>query len=61
MFDLGAFEEAESPPYELAPKSTYIRRPPYGKCALEAEAHHERLRPLAILPDNIPPITLCRP
>ncbi|MFQ3265427.1 MAG: iron-sulfur-dependent 2-methylisocitrate dehydratase, partial [Colwellia sp.] len=29
MFDLGAFEPAESPLYNWDPKSTYIRRPPY--------------------------------
>ena len=53
MFDLGAFEEAESPLYDWRPKSTYIRRPPYWEGALAAERTMKGMRPLAILPDNI--------
>ena len=53
MFDLGAFEEAESPLYDWRPTSTYIRRPPYWEGALAAERSMKGMRPLAILPDNI--------
>jgi aconitate hydratase len=53
MFDLGAFEEAESPLYDWRPTSTYIRRPPYWEGALAAERTLKGMRPLAILPDNI--------
>ena len=53
MFDLGSFEEAESPLYDWRPKSTYIRRPPYWEGALAAERTMKGMRPLAILPDNI--------
>ncbi|UQG60403.1 Fe/S-dependent 2-methylisocitrate dehydratase AcnD [Marinobacter sp. M3C] len=53
MFDLGAFEEAESPLYDWRPASTYIRRPPYWEGALAAERTMKGMRPLAILPDNI--------
>jgi iron-sulfur-dependent 2-methylisocitrate dehydratase len=53
MFDLGAFEEAESPLYDWRPTSTYIRRPPYWEGALAAERTMKGMRPLAILPDNI--------
>lgn len=53
MFDLGAFEEAESPLYDWRPTSTYIRRPPYWEGALAAERTMRGMRPLAILPDNI--------
>lgn len=57
MFDLGAFEPAESPLYEWREKSTYIRRPPYwdeeGEGALAGERTMKGMRPLAVLGDNI--------
>ncbi|MDO6426916.1 Fe/S-dependent 2-methylisocitrate dehydratase AcnD [Thalassotalea sp. 1_MG-2023] len=53
MFDLGAFEPAESPLYDWREKSTYIRRPPYWEGALAGERTMKNMRPLAILGDNI--------
>ncbi len=53
MFDLGAFEPAESPLYDWRAQSTYIRRPPYWEGALAGERTMKRMRPLAILGDNI--------
>ncbi len=53
MFDLGAFEPAESPLYDWREMSTYIRRPPYWEGALAGERTMKGMRPLAILGDNI--------
>jgi len=57
MFDLGAFEPAESPLYDWDPKSTYIRRPPYwnkeGEGALAGVRTMKGMVPLAVLGDNI--------
>ncbi|RDB41902.1 Fe/S-dependent 2-methylisocitrate dehydratase AcnD [Halomonas sp. DQ26W] len=53
MFDLGAFEPAESPLYDWRPQSTYIRRPPYWEGNMAAVRALKGMRPLAILPDNI--------
>lgn len=53
MFDLGAFEPAESPLYSWNEKSTYIRRPPYWEGALAGERTMKGMRPLAVLGDNI--------
>jgi len=57
MFDLGAFEPAESPLYDWDPKSTYIRRPPYwnteGEGAIAGKRTMKGMRPLAVLGDNI--------
>lgn len=53
MFDLGAFEPAESPLYDWRPQSTYIRRPPYWEGALAGERTMQGMRPLAVLGDNI--------
>ncbi len=53
MFDLGAFEPAESPLYDWDLKSTYIRRPPYWEGALAGERTLKGMRPLAVLGDNI--------
>jgi len=57
MFDLGAFEPAESPLYDWREMSTYIRRPPYwakeGQGALAGERTMKGMRPLAVLGDNI--------
>lgn len=53
MFDLGAFEEAESPLYDWREQSTYIRRPPYWEGALAGERTMKGMRPLAVLGDNI--------
>lgn len=53
MFDLGAFEPAESPLYDWDLKSTYIRRPPYWEGALAGERTMKGMRPLAVLGDNI--------
>ncbi len=57
MFDLGAFEPAESPLYDWDLNSTYIRRPPYwnkeGEGALAGVRTMKGMRPLAVLGDNI--------
>mgnify|MGYP003571695507 CR=1 FL=1 len=53
MFDLGAFEPAESPLYDWDLSSTYIRRPPYWEGALAGERTMKGMRPLAVLGDNI--------
>ncbi|MDZ7853574.1 MAG: Fe/S-dependent 2-methylisocitrate dehydratase AcnD [Halomonas sp.] len=53
MFDLDAFEPAESPLYDWRPQSTYIRRPPYWEGNMAAARALKGMRPLAILPDNI--------
>ncbi len=57
MFDLGAFEPAESPLYDWDLTSTYIRRPPYwkkeGEGALAGVRTMKSMRPLAVLGDNI--------
>jgi aconitate hydratase len=57
MFDLGAFEPAESPLYDWRPQSTYIRRPPYwnkeGEAAIAGERTMKGMVPLAVLGDNI--------
>jgi len=53
MFDLGAFEPAESPLYAWDESSTYIRRPPYWEGALAGERTLKGMRPLAVLGDNI--------
>ena len=57
MFDLGAFEPAESPLYDWDPTSTYIRRPPYwkkeGEGAIAGKRTMKGMRPLAVLGDNI--------
>lgn len=53
MFDLGAFEPAESPLYEWDQSSTYIRRPPYWEGALAGKRTMQGMRPLAVLGDNI--------
>jgi len=53
MFDLGAFEPAESPLYDWDPTSTYIRRPPYWEGALAGKRTMKGMRPLAVLGDNI--------
>ena len=53
MFDLDAFEKAESPLYDWRPQSTYIRRPPYWEGNMAAVRALKGMRPLAILPDNI--------
>lgn len=42
-----------SPLYDWRPSSTYIRRPPYWEGALAGERSLSRLRPLALLGDNI--------
>ncbi len=53
MFDLGAFEPADSPLYDWREMSTYIRRPPYWEGALAGERTMRGMRPLAVLGDNI--------
>lgn len=53
MFDLDAFEKAESPLYDWRPQSTYIRRPPYWEGTMAAVRELKGMRPLALLPDNI--------
>ena len=57
MFDLGAFEPAESPLYDWDLTSTYIRRPPYwnkeGEGALAGIRTMKGMVPLAVLGDNI--------
>ncbi len=41
------------PLYDWDPKSTYIQRPPYWEGALAAERTMKKMRPLAVLGDNI--------
>jgi aconitate hydratase len=57
MFDLGAFEPAESPLSDWDETSTYIRRPPYwkkeGEGAIAGVRTMKGMRPLAVLGDNI--------
>jgi len=53
MFDLGAFEPADSPLYDWDLTSTYIRRPPYWEGALAGKRTMKGMRPLAVLGDNI--------
>ncbi len=53
MFDLGAFEPADSPLYHWDLTSTYIRRPPYWEGALAGKRTMKGMRPLAVLGDNI--------
>jgi aconitate hydratase len=53
MFDLAAFEPAESPLYDWRPQSTYIRRPPYWEGALAGVRTMKGMRALAVLGDNI--------
>ena len=53
MFDLGTFEQSESPLYDWRPQTTYIRRPPYWEGALAGERSMKGMRPLAVLGDNI--------
>ena len=53
MFDLSAFEPAQSPLYDWDLKSTYIRRPPYWEGALAGKRTMKGMRPLAVLGDNI--------
>jgi len=53
MFDLDAFEPAESPLYDWREMSTYIRRPPYWEGALAGERTMKDMIPLAVLGDNI--------
>ncbi|HHF2875259.1 TPA: Fe/S-dependent 2-methylisocitrate dehydratase AcnD [Vibrio diabolicus] len=57
MFKLDDAEKSSSPLYDWRPMSTYIRRPPYwqkeGEGALAGERTLSRMRPLAILGDNI--------
>ncbi len=53
MFNLDAFEKAESPLYDWREMSTYIRRPPYWEGALAGERTLKDMRPLAVLGDNI--------
>ena len=43
----------KSPLYDWRPNTTYIRRPPYWEGALAGERSLTRMRPLAILGDNI--------
>jgi len=42
-----------SPLYHWRPESTYIRRPPYWEGALAGARSLKKMRPLAVLPDNI--------
>ena len=45
--------DAVSPNYDWRPQSTYIRRPPYWEGALAKPRTLSRMRPLAVLGDNI--------
>ncbi|WP_100641416.1 Fe/S-dependent 2-methylisocitrate dehydratase AcnD [Alteromonas facilis] len=54
MFDLSVdYGEDNDPLYAWRPQSTYIRRPPYWEGALAGERSLSKLRPLAVLGDNI--------
>jgi len=46
-------DNATSPLYEWRLQSTYIRRPPYWEGALAGERRMQKMRPLAVLGDNI--------
>ena len=45
--------QAPNPLYDWHPQSTYIRRPPYWEGALAGERSLKKMRPLAVLGDNI--------
>jgi aconitate hydratase len=53
MFDLKMEEANLNPLYDWREMSTYIRRPPYWEGALAGERSMTKMRPLAILGDNI--------
>lgn len=57
MFDIKVDYDEEiektSPVYDWRPQSTYIRRPPYWEGALAGERTLKKMRPLAVLGDNI--------
>jgi iron-sulfur-dependent 2-methylisocitrate dehydratase len=54
MFERRAWTAARvNPLYDWRPTSTYIRRPPYWDGALASARTLERMRPLAVLGDNI--------
>ncbi len=58
MFDLsvdyGEGGKPKTPPlYDWRPQSTYIRRPPYWEGALAGERSMQKMKALAVLPDNI--------
>ncbi len=54
MFDLSVdYGENNNPLYDWRPQSTYIRRPPYWEGALAGERRLQKMRPLAVLGDNI--------
>jgi aconitate hydratase len=53
MFDLKMEEANLNPLYDWREMSTYIRRPPYWEGALAGKRSMSKMRPLAILGDNI--------
>ena len=54
MFDLSVdYGENNNPLYDWRSQSTYIRRPPYWEGALAGERRLQKMRPLAVLGDNI--------
>ena len=54
MFKLNVQSDEQTKPlYDWRPQSTYIRRPPYWEGALAAKRSMHRMRPLAVLGDNI--------
>lgn len=54
MFNLNVdYGDKTDPLYDWRPMSTYIRRPPYWEGALAAERTMTKMRPLAVLGDNI--------
>jgi len=54
MFKLNVQSDEQTKPlYDWRPQSTYIRRPPYWEGALAAKRSMHRMRPLAVLRDNI--------
>jgi 2-methylcitrate dehydratase (2-methyl-trans-aconitate forming) len=59
MFDLDAFEKAESPLYDWRPQSTYIRRPPYWEGTMAGARGSRACGPWRSCRTTSPPTT-CR-
>lgn len=53
MFKMDEEQKLSEPLYNWRPKSTYIRRPPYWEGALAKPRTLSKMRPLAVLGDNV--------